>query len=63
MSHGEPSPSLSATALQNLAAVLGAHALEESVGFLATAIIGLKRALHSLSRALDPMDQNSELNR
>ena len=45
MSHGEPSPSLSATALQHLAAVLSAHALEKSVGLLATTIIGLKRAL------------------
>jgi len=56
MSHGEPSPSLSATALQNLAAVLGAHALEKSVCLFAATIIGLKRALHSLSCALKRLD-------
>jgi hypothetical protein len=56
MSHGEPSPSLSATALQDLAAVLGAHALEKSVGLLAATIIGLKRALHSVSCALIRVD-------
>jgi hypothetical protein len=33
------------------------------VGSLATTVIGLKRALHSLSRALNQMDPNFKLNR
>src|SRR5262249_21329509 len=56
MSHGEPLASLSTAALQDFTAVLRAHPFEESVGFLASTIVRLKRTLHCFSRPQGSMD-------